>query len=75
MTIDLKWGLPFVFPFLIMALVRGLSWAAGLEWTQDDGYEAFGVSLSFGGFVGVFAVVWMHLSNTKWLVRLWGHGQ
>ena len=69
MTIDLKWGLPFVMPFVLYLWLRALWWFAGAEWDAD--FAAFFCTL-LGAIVGVAIVGILTLDDKKWLVRIGG---
>lgn len=68
MKIDLKWGLPFVMPFVLLMMVRLVWVAAGAEWSDPEG-AAFCTIVS-GFVVGVCAAGFMHDEGVHWTVRI-----
>lgn len=68
MKIDLKWGLPFVGPFILGFMGRLFSWAVGVEWVPSPDFVGF--CLLFG-IVGGFAIaLMMDLVEVRWNVRI-----
>ncbi len=70
MTIDLKWGLPFVLPFVILLLVRALFIVAGAEWS--DPLAAAMLSTLIGVLVGFMIFDTMRDDGVEWNVTIGG---
>jgi hypothetical protein len=70
--IDLKWALPAVAPFLVVALLRLLVAAIGAEWNPDGVHAGFiaGVSLALGGSIGAATALTMQDAGICWRVRV-----
>jgi hypothetical protein len=75
MTIDLKYGLPFVMPFLFVGLYRATLWVAGgvLEAETSEVIAFMGVF--FGPMLGVGIIMAMEEGGVKWLMRIGRKGK
>ena len=71
MTIDLKWGLPFVLPPVILGLFRAMWWLAGAAWS-DPGIAgpAAVMSLFVGVAVGISIAIVMEVEGRAWRIRI-----
>lgn len=67
MTFDLKYALPFVMPFVFLALIRGVCWVAAAEWSEPG--IAVVLSLLAGQFVGWIAVAIMWNDGVSFVIR------
>jgi hypothetical protein len=70
MTIDLKWGLPFAFPVILLGFMRFMFWLAGGEWSEPSMAAAF--SALFGMGIGFFLAVAMHEAGIRWDITIGG---
>ena len=50
MTVDLKWALPVVMPFVVLGLFRLMWWAAGAPWSEPS--TAAFLSIQIGAIMG-----------------------
>lgn len=64
MTIDLKWFLPFVIPFMLLLPSRLLWFVAGAEWNTPEKVAA--VCLVLGSIIGLLAVFIMEHDKVYW---------
>jgi len=70
MTIDLKWGLPLVMPFVMLLTIRLLALVAGMEWTDNAAAGAVVFAFALGLPVGGFVAGMMEDEGVKWNVRI-----
>lgn len=72
MTIDLKWGLPFVLPFVLLLMARGLFWVAGVRWDLVHAGHAAVFCGCFGVLFGAILMEKMHREGAKWNITIGG---
>lgn len=72
MTIDLKWALPFVMPFAVVALIRAVCWFAGVS--ADDCVPAAVAFLGvlFGSLGGLVIAAFMADDGIEWNIHVGG---
>lgn len=70
MQIDLKWGLPFVLPFVSVMLFRAVGWVAGTVWTPEAAGISAVAAILCGVPIGLIAAMVMNTDGIKWLVRV-----
>lgn len=74
MTIDLKWALPFVLPFLLLLMTRLLAVVAGAPWTPEGATVAVVLCMALGVIIGGFIAGCMQDYGVKWQIHLFCKG-
>lgn len=66
MTIDLKWGLPIVLPFVWVLLARVLCLVASLNWTDSIAYFVLLLYIVVGLPFSIFTPLTLQDNGVKW---------
>lgn len=69
MTIDMKWGIPLVLPFMFLMMTRLLFWMAGAAWAPE---VAVVFSIFFGFVLGIVVACAMFGEGVGWHLRVGG---
>lgn len=70
MTVDLKWCLPVVVPFVMAAVMRGMLWIMGAPMSLDFAMLVALLGGFFGMLVGFLTAVSMSDRGICWTVRI-----
>ena len=67
--INITWTIPFVMPFVFLALSRAIFWCAGATWSEPD--VAAVLSLFAGPFLGLVFIITVFNDNPITIRKWW----